>query len=78
MDTSYQEFLNQVQNLPSAAMVMIAVVGLACLAIGGFLGYYLQRLADKEPDKKITRGKGFGEAGMSDSPIATGSMRSTR
>lgn len=62
MDSLYQEFLNQLQNLPSAALVMIAVVGLACLAIGGFLGYYLQKLAEKAPDKKTAGGKGFGSS----------------
>jgi signal transduction histidine kinase len=58
MDGIFQDFLNQVQSLPPAAMVMIAIVGLACLAIGGFLGYYQQRLTKKEPGEKSSRGKG--------------------
>ncbi len=69
MDGTIQDFLNQVQNLPAAALVMIAVVGLACLAIGGFLGYYLQRAAgnkDADPSSRGRRKWGGLNLGQSD------------
>ncbi len=43
MDAFLGDFVSQLQNLPPEAMIAIALIGLACLAIGGFLGYYLQR-----------------------------------
>ncbi len=37
-------FLSQIQDLPGEALFLIAIVGLACLFIGGIFGFYLYRL----------------------------------
>ncbi len=50
-----QDFLVQMDNLPSSAMVLIAVIGLACLAIGGFLGYYGFRWLAGRRDQRSRR-----------------------
>jgi signal transduction histidine kinase len=63
MDTLIEEFLTQLQDLPEAALVVVALVGLACLAIGLFLGYHGQRV---ELDRRRRGSGGLTDGGVAD------------
>lgn len=44
MDSIVQDFLANLQDLPSEGLILAALIGLACLSIGLIFGYYWSRL----------------------------------